>query len=83
MEVLGEDAPVGEIKYMVDEFKERRKLIIDLLNNIKGIKVNQPMGAFYVFPDISNFFGNTIKGKTITVTRFVYSLCHFNKFALE
>ena len=59
------DAPVGEIKYMVDEFKERRKLIIDLLNNIKGIKVNQPMGAFYVFPDISNFFGNTIKGKTI------------------
>ena len=58
-------APVGEIKYMVDEFKERRKLIIDLLNNIKGIKVNQPMGAFYVFPDISNFFGNTIKGKTI------------------
>ena len=59
------DAPVGEIKYMVDEFKERRKLIIDLLNNIKGIKVNQPMGAFYVFPDISNFFGKTIKGKTI------------------
>ena len=59
------DAPVGEIKYMVDEFKERRKLIIDLLNNIKGIKVNQPMGAFYVFPDISNFFGKTIKSKTI------------------
>ena len=58
-------APVGEIKYMVDEFKERRKLIIDLLNNIKGIKVNQPMGAFYIFPDISDFFGKTIKGKTI------------------
>ena len=59
------DASVGEIKYMVDEFKERRKLIIDLLNNIKGIKVNQPMDAFYVFPDISDFFGKTIKGKTI------------------
>ena len=59
------DASVGEIKYIVDEFKERRKLIIDLLNNIKGIKVNQPMGAFYVFPDISDFFGKTIKGKTI------------------
>lgn len=59
------DASVGEIKYMVDEFKKRRKLIIDLLNNIKGIKVNQPMGAFYVFPDISDFFGKTIKGKTI------------------
>ena len=63
------DASVGEIKYMVDEFKERRKLIIDLLNNIKGIKVNQPMGAFYVFPDISNFFGKTIKGKTIKTRR--------------
>jgi len=59
------DASVDEIKYMVDEFKKRRKLIIDLLNNIKGIKVNQPMGAFYVFPDISDFFGKTIKGKTI------------------
>ena len=40
---------------MVDEFKERRKLIIDLLSQIKGIKLNQPMGAFYVFPDISHF----------------------------
>ena len=59
------DASVNEIQYMVDEFKERRKLIIDLLSQIKGIKLNQPMGAFYVFPDISYFFGKTIKGKKI------------------
>ena len=32
---------------------------------LKGIKLNQPMGAFYVFPDISYFFGKTIKGKKI------------------
>ena len=59
------DASVDKIQYMIDEFKERRKLIIDLLSEIKGIKLNQPMGAFYIFPDISYFFGKTIKNKKI------------------
>jgi aspartate aminotransferase len=59
------DASVDKIQYMVDEFKDRRKLIINLLSEIKGIKLNQPMGAFYVFPDISYFFGKTLKNKTI------------------
>jgi aspartate aminotransferase len=59
------DASVEKIQYMIDEFKERRKLIIDLLSQIKGIKLNQPMGAFYIFPDISYFFGKTIKNKKI------------------
>ena len=54
-------APVSKIQYMVDEFSERRKLIISLLNQITGIKINKPMGAFYVFPDVSYFFGKTIK----------------------
>ena len=59
------DAPVSEIKYMVDEFEKRRGIIVDLLKEIPGIKVNEPTGAFYVFPDVSSFFGKTIKGKTI------------------
>lgn len=59
------EAPVSKIKYMVDEFKERKKLIIELLGEINGIKLNQPKGAFYVFPDISSFFGKTLKGKKI------------------
>ena len=59
------DAPVSKIKYMVDEFKERRELIIELVGGIKGVKLNQPQGAFYVFPDISSFFGKTLKGKKI------------------
>ena len=59
------DASVDKIQYMVDEFRERRKLIIDLLSEIKGIKLNKPMGAFYVFPDVSFFFGKTIKNKKI------------------
>ena len=58
-------APVSKIQYMVDEFKNRRKLIIDLLSNIEGFIVNQPEGAFYVFPDISHYFGKTLRGKTL------------------
>jgi aspartate aminotransferase len=59
------DASISKIQYMVDEFKVRRDLILDLLGKIKGIKTNIPQGAFYVFPDVSYYFGKTIKGKTI------------------
>ncbi len=59
------DAPVSKIQYMVDEFKIRRDLIVGLMQEIKGIKCNVPEGAFYVFPDVSYYFGKTIKGKQI------------------
>ena len=59
------EAPASSIKYMVDEFKVRRKLILDLLGEIDGFKTNEPEGAFYVFPNVSSYFGKTIKGKTI------------------
>ena len=58
-------APVGKIKYMVDEFDFRRKRIIELLEDIEGFEVNVPKGAFYVFPDISSFFGKKLNGKQI------------------
>ena len=58
-------APVSKIQYMVDEFKTRRNIIIELLRDIDGFKVNVPEGAFYVFPDISAFFGKTINGVKI------------------
>ena len=58
-------APISKIQYMVDEFKARRSIVIDLLKEIDGFKVNIPDGAFYVFPDISAFFGKTIQGVTI------------------
>lgn len=57
--------PPSKIKYMVDAFKERRKLIIDLLSAIPGFKTNRPEGAFYIFPDISYYFGKTLRGKNI------------------
>ena len=53
------------VQYMVDEFKERRKLILELLNGIEGFTSNEPEGAFYVFPDISYYFGKTINKTTI------------------
>jgi len=59
------DAPVEQIQYMIDEFTSRRELILDLLSTIDGFKLNQPKGAFYVFPDVSHYFGKTIKGNTI------------------
>jgi len=58
-------APISKIKYMVDEFKTRRDIVVGLLREIDGFKVNVPEGAFYVFPDISAFFGKTIDGITI------------------
>jgi aspartate aminotransferase len=51
---------------MVDEFESRRKLIINLLKEISGFKLNEPKGAFYVFPDVSSFFGKILKGKHIS-----------------
>ena len=58
-------APVSAIQYMVYEFATRREIIIELLSEIPGFKMNKPQGAFYVFPDISYYFGKTLKGKTI------------------
>ena len=51
-----------KIEYMVEEFKSRRDLILELLGEIKGFNCNIPDGAFYVFPDISHYFGRTIDG---------------------
>lgn len=65
------------VQYMVDEFKVRRGLILDLLNDIEGFKTNVPDGAFYVFPDVSFYFGKTIKGKTIN------NATDFSLFLLE
>ncbi|MEO0527848.1 MAG: pyridoxal phosphate-dependent aminotransferase, partial [Bacteroidota bacterium] len=59
------EAPVGKIQFMIDEFHKRRDLILGLLGDIEGFKLNVPEGAFYVFPDISSFFGKTLNGTKI------------------
>lgn len=50
---------------MIKAFQKRRDLVLDLLNEIPGMKTNIPEGAFYVFPDISSFFGKSYNGKEI------------------
>jgi aspartate aminotransferase len=55
-------APVEKVQYMGDEFNTRRDLVLNLLGEIEGFKLNVPEGAFYVFPDISAFFGKTVNG---------------------
>ncbi len=71
------EAPVSNIQYMVDEFKNRRKLILNLLAEIPGFECNEPEGAFYVFPDVSYYFGKTLKGNTIN------NASDFSMFLLE
>lgn len=58
-------APPSEIKYMVEEFEQRRDLILQLLGEIPGLKLNRPEGAFYVFPDVSAYFGKILAGTPI------------------
>ncbi len=50
----------------VKEFSERRMYIIDRLNAIDGVTCNTPKGAFYVFPDVSAFYGKTFNGAFIS-----------------
>lgn len=59
------EAPVEKIRYMIDEFHKRRDLVLQLLGEVEGFALNVPEGAFYVFPDVSAFFGKTLKGTTI------------------
>ena len=71
------DAPVSNIQYMVDEFHKRRDIVLELLGKIDGFELNIPGGAFYVFPNISSFFGKEIKGHKIG------SASDFSLFLLE
>lgn len=59
------EALPSKVQYMIDEFKIRRDLMLNLLSEIEGFSCNIPEGAFYVFPDISSLFGKTFKGKKI------------------
>ena len=59
------EAPPSKVKYMIDEFKARRDLMLNLLSEIDGFSCNVPQGAFYVFPDVSSIFGKTFNGVKI------------------
>jgi len=61
-----------ELKQMVSEFHKRRNLLYEQLRQIEGVKPNMPDGAFYMFPDISYYFGKTDGTATINNS---YELC--------
>ena len=58
----GDQSCVSEMK---TAFERRRSLIVDLLREIPGLNVNNPMGAFYVFPECKSYLGKSFNGKTI------------------
>lgn len=61
-----------ELKQMVSEFHKRRNLLYEQLRQIEGVKPNMPDGAFYMFPDISYYFGKSDGKVTINNS---YDLC--------
>jgi len=67
----------SRVQFMIDEFKVRRELILGLLKDVEGFKTNEPEGAFYVFPDVSYYFGKIIQGVTIN------NATEFSLFLLE
>jgi aspartate aminotransferase len=59
------EADPSVLNEMVSAFKNRRDLVVALAQEIPGFKINIPEGAFYLFPDVSAYFGKTLRGKTI------------------
>lgn len=59
------EANPSVLNEMVSAFKGRRDLVVKLIQDIPGLKLNVPEGAFYVFPDVSYYFGKTLNGTEI------------------
>ncbi len=58
----GDQACVGEMR---TAFERRKNLVVELARQIPGLKVNEPKGAFYIFPDCSQYYGRSFNGKKI------------------
>jgi aspartate aminotransferase len=69
--LLGDMKPTQD---MCAAFMKRRNLCFDILKTIPGMKLNMPDGAFYLFPDVSAFYGKSYQGKTI---RNSHDLCMY------
>ena len=59
------EADPAVLKDMIAAFEGRRKLVLDALNSIEGVNTNVPEGAFYVFPDVTYFYGKSYNGREI------------------
>lgn len=59
------NGPVEDLNKMVKEFENRRNFMIKRLNNIDGVSIIRPSGAFYIMVDISSYFNTLFKGEEI------------------
>ncbi|HEX2962004.1 MAG TPA: pyridoxal phosphate-dependent aminotransferase [Ignavibacteriales bacterium] len=57
--------PQDTIKVMNKEFKRRRDYIYEKLISVPGVRSTRPSGAFYIFPDLSSFYGKSFNGHTV------------------
>lgn len=53
------------VEEMRQAFLRRRDLIVKLCNDIPGVKLNVPQGAFYIFPEVNGYFGKSADGRKI------------------
>ncbi|MCO5231816.1 MAG: pyridoxal phosphate-dependent aminotransferase [Chitinophagales bacterium] len=60
--LLGDQTPTKEMRVA---FEKRRDLVLSMLNEIPNVKCNIPDGAFYIFPDLSAYFGKSYNGEII------------------
>ncbi len=72
-----------KIKYMLNAYKERRDLLMKMFKELPEIHINKPDGAFYLFPDISYYFGKSDSNYTInTASDFSFYILEKAKVAL-
>lgn len=57
--------PQDEVAKMAGEFDRRRRVIVEGLNGMPGVRCVMPRGAFYAFPNVSDLYGRTWKGATL------------------
>ena len=63
VETLTGDQSAAEM--MKDKYWERRDVVYEGLSNLPGIEVNKPEGSFFIFPDVSAYYGKSLNGKSI------------------
>ncbi|MDI3538657.1 MAG: aspartate aminotransferase [Bacillota bacterium] len=64
--VVALTGPQEPVQRMLDEFARRRELMVAGINALPGFKCRKPEGAFYIFADVSELFGRTLRGQKIT-----------------
>jgi len=65
----------GSVQLMYDEYLQRRNFIAEALSHMRGIRCNQPQGAFYVFPDVSTYLNREVPD-SIAFCKLLLEKCH-------